>query len=128
MRHVLVPTDDLAASSRFFSELLGLDKVKEPPTGYAFKMAWFGRGGQEVHVVTRDPGVTEMSKSDFNGTMQPHIAFEVEDMDEAIRVFEAEGCWMYRPRDEGVLSRSQLLVRDPSGMVIELYKDRSSEQ
>jgi hypothetical protein len=48
-------------------------------------------------------------------------------MDEAIRVCEAEGCWIYRPRREGVLSRSQLFVRDPSGTVIELYKERDSQ-
>jgi catechol 2,3-dioxygenase-like lactoylglutathione lyase family enzyme len=71
IRHVLVPTSDLADTSRFYFETVGLNRVKEPPTGYAFKMAWFGSGGPEVHVVQQDPGVTEITKSDFNPTLQP---------------------------------------------------------
>jgi glyoxylase I family protein len=122
MRHVLVPTDDLDATKRFYGDILGLTRMDEPETGFAFEMAWFERGGSEVHIVKRTEEVKDWTGTDFNPTMQPHVAFEVADYDEAREELRRQGYTFYEAHGEGVLSRKQLFVRDPNGFYIELYE------
>jgi glyoxylase I family protein len=125
--HVLVPTDDLARTEEFYKEILGLQEITPEATGYdRFEMSWFeGRGG-EIHIVKRDPELTKATGASFNQTMQSHIAFEVEDLEASKAELDRRGYSYYEPRGEGVLARKQLYVEDPSGLIVELYEQRSS--
>jgi catechol 2,3-dioxygenase-like lactoylglutathione lyase family enzyme len=123
MNHVLVPTDNAAEAQEFYRDVLGLESVPLPDTGATFDMYWFrAPDGTEVHCVQRDAGVSGWTKTDFNPTMQPHIAFEVVDYQAVREDLVERGIDFYEAHGEGVLSRKQLFVRDPGGFYLELFQ------
>jgi catechol 2,3-dioxygenase-like lactoylglutathione lyase family enzyme len=123
MNHVLVPADDIGKTKEFYSDVLGLDIVEMPATGYSFNMQWYrSADGVEVHCVQKDEAVAGWTGTDFNPTMQPHVAFEVEDYEATKAELRARGIPFYEAHGEGVLVRRQLFVRDPAGLTLELYQ------
>jgi glyoxylase I family protein len=126
LAHVLVPTDDVEASRKFYGDILGLDAITPPATGYSFDLAWFERDGSEIHIVRRDMAVEGFSE-DFNPSLQPHVAFEVADIEAAREQLDANGYQYHEANGAGVLSRLQIFVRDPSGFVVELFQRKPDE-
>jgi glyoxylase I family protein len=122
MRHVLVPSDDIEKTRQFYADVLGLEPVEPMTTGYSFNLAWFQSAGYEIHCVKKDEGVRAWTGTDFNPTMQPHIAFEVEDYEAAKEELRKNDIEFYEAHGEGVLARKQLFVQDPSGFYLELYE------
>ena len=124
--HVLVPTGDVDSTRAFYRDVLGLEPIKPLATGYQhFNMAWLDGRGQEIHIVERNPGLTEETGEDFNQTMQSHIAFEVTSIDDAKTELESRGLDYYEQKGEGILTRRQIYVEDPSGLVVELFETKS---
>ena len=123
--HVLVPTDDLGRTREFYEDVLGLDRIQPLATGYKkFEMAWFEGRGKEIHIVRRDAELTEATGEEFNQTMRSHIGFEVASLDDAKAELERRGFSYYEQKGEGVLSRRQIYVEDPSGLVVELFEPK----
>lgn len=127
MRHVLIPTDHLEATGRFYVDVLGLERFRPRDTREDFQLDWVRQGDVELHIVKRDPELG--SRFDrfgkFNPTLQPHIGFEIENyrvakeaiQERAIEVLSESGPQV------GVIGRAQMMVRDPSGLVVELYEE-----
>lgn len=129
MRHVLIPTDHLEATGRFYVDLLGLERFRPRVTKEEFRLDWVRSGDVELHIVQRDPdlGGTFSRFTGFNPTLQPHIGFEVDNYEsvrEAMRKNSIE-VLAESGRDVGVIGRAQMMVRDPSGLVVELYEEGS---
>jgi catechol 2,3-dioxygenase-like lactoylglutathione lyase family enzyme len=123
--HVLVSTSDLSRTVEFYENVLGLEAFQPPDTGRAFNMRWYrSRDGVEVHVVEKNPNAA-FPGSSFNPTMQPHMGFEVDGLDDAKEMLLRSGTDVYEPAGTGVLSRKQVLFRDPSGLVVELFEDNA---
>ncbi len=112
LNHVSIVARDLAESTRFYVEVLGLEAVATPDFG--FPVQWLAVGGQQVHLFER-PDAAPVSA---------HLALEV---DHVVAVYE-------RARELGALDRdtfgyaaaelpggeAQLYLRDPAGNLVEI--------
>jgi catechol 2,3-dioxygenase-like lactoylglutathione lyase family enzyme len=125
-RHVLIPTDHLDATRSFYVKLLGLKPMHLPAmNNMDAPLDWLKSGDVELHIVQKTPVRRNRPPDAFNTTMQPHIAFEVEDFVAARDTLMREGHEILQesPIREGVSERKQLWFKDPSGMVVELYEE-----
>lgn len=111
--HVNIRTADLARTTDFFVNVLGLEVGARPAFG--FPGAWlYARGKDVVHLiqVAEPPGASERSALD-------HFAFDVSDFDEALRRVVATGLKFYELKVPGATVR-QIFVTDANGVSIEL--------
>lgn len=126
LEHALFPTDDLEKMREFYGRVLGLRAISPFDTGYAYDEASFQCLDNQIHIVKRDPNLntnmTSHPEVSFNPSMQPHIAFRVQDIAQSREALDRAGCCYYVVKGEGVIDRSQVFVRDPAGFVVELFE------
>lgn len=111
--HYTILTDDLAATKRFYCDLLGLTDGPRPP--FSFPGAWFYAGGQPVvHIVAGraiPPGGT--------GAVD-HLAFKAQgDPDALAARLDKEG-FKVSSRVVPASKIRQLFCSDPNGVKVEL--------
>ena len=113
LNHVALHVRDLAASNRFYGNVLLLEPIPRP--AFSFPGAWFRLGPhQELHLIgdRQDPV--------FSHNRGNHFALKVDDLDaweEHLRKKGAEPL-PRRERPDGAL---QVFIRDPDGHVVELF-------
>jgi lactoylglutathione lyase len=112
LNHVAIHVEDVARSTRFYAEVLGLEPMARP--AFSFPGAWFRVGReQELHLIGRRPEAPSPPR-------ERHFAFRVDSIEAAVarlreRGQEFEGP---RPRPDGAL---QIFLRDPDGHMLELF-------
>jgi len=120
LNHVALHVGDLAASCRFYGELMGFPAMQRP--AFDFAGAWFRLGShQELHLIA---GRSEPVVSANRGN---HFALRVEALPPWEERLSRAG-WDYlppKPRPDGAM---QLFLRDPDGHVFELYTPPPSTQ
>jgi catechol 2,3-dioxygenase-like lactoylglutathione lyase family enzyme len=127
LNHIGFATDDFERTRALCEDVLGLEPVPPLPTGYAhYTLAWFrDRDGNEYHVSKRIADLCEHTGSDFNQSLNSHVAFEVESLEEAKAQLERHGFQYHELRGEGILSRKQLYVLlEDFGLMLELFETR----
>lgn len=115
--------EKLAATRSFYSDLLGLrDDDGRPEFGISGNWYYTGkRGRAQVHIVGVDP-MPQGGPEDPPNPLETHLALGVEDLDDARRTLEEEGCtFIFLPGDRGV-GNDQIFLRDPMGHMIELHE------
>lgn len=121
--HYFVYASDLERSKRFYGEVLGLENGPRPD--FDFPGFWFYLDGAPVvHVGNEDfegGYVPEGEERRITGGTGPvdHIAFRGSDIDAFVTRFE-ENALRYERREIPDFKLSQLFVRDPDGVTIEL--------
>jgi catechol 2,3-dioxygenase-like lactoylglutathione lyase family enzyme len=102
---------DLERARDFYGRVLGLKEKARP--AFNFPGAWYDLGGAELHLMVTPemlPAPGARPRRDY------HIAFQVDDLDEARRALESAGL-VFRESSSGLPS---IFVRDPDGNLIEL--------
>jgi len=127
--HAGFACDDIERTRVLCEEVLGLEPVPSLATGFkGFRLAWYrDADGNEYHVSARIPDLPEKlgSSSDFNPSMHQHVAFEVEDLEDAKAHLERHGFDYHEMTGEGIQVRKQLYVQvEESGQVLELFETR----
>jgi catechol 2,3-dioxygenase-like lactoylglutathione lyase family enzyme len=113
VHHVSINVDDVEATGRFYTEVLGLEKLPRPDFG--FPGMWLRCQGQEIHLIHDKDHKAGAPRPGIG----PHFAFRVEDLDavveelrrkqvEVSQVFEIPG------------GARQCFIHDPAGNMIEL--------
>jgi len=132
--HVAIQVSDVAASEAFYAGVLGLARVPSQATMAAVKPGFWvelqvatgtrrGAGGMWVEVPGSQVHVIQAERTEgVANPFGPHIAFEVEDFDEAKRTLEERG-FSFVEAPEGLPFR-QLWLFDPSDNTIELWARR----
>jgi catechol 2,3-dioxygenase-like lactoylglutathione lyase family enzyme len=114
--HFSIPVSDLAASRRFYTEILGLELVHDAP---AYGMV-FLRAGDDHVILAKSEGPVRRSDKD---SRRAHHAFKVEasKYDEAKTFLASKGVEVFEEEDrkKGVFVGRQFYIRDPDGTVIE---------
>jgi catechol 2,3-dioxygenase-like lactoylglutathione lyase family enzyme len=126
--HVGFPTDAFEQTRALCEDVLGLEPVPSLATGFGkYRLAWYrDDGGTEYHVSQRIPDLTEQTGSDFNQSMYPHVAFEVESLEDAKAYLTSKGFEYHELKGEGILVRKQLYVLlEEFGMMLELFETRT---
>ena len=114
--HYTIRTDDLDATRRFYTEVIGLSVGPRP--AFTFPGLWLYQGRDAVvHVVGVEPA-SAVSTDDGTGRLD-HIAFKGSDIGAMRERFRASGA-AFQERTVPTLNLEQLFVRDPNGIKIEL--------
>jgi catechol 2,3-dioxygenase-like lactoylglutathione lyase family enzyme len=124
--HYSIRTTDLAATERFYTEVMAFEVGPRP--NFPFPGVWLYQGGVAVvHVVGIDPNDPEGLKqylgdkpmdSTGTGTID-HIAFVGTEV-EAVRAHFREIGIPFRDRLVPSLNLEQVFLEDPNGVTIEL--------
>ncbi|MGF1472571.1 MAG: VOC family protein [Rubrobacteraceae bacterium] len=123
--HAALLVSDVEESCRFYGEVIGMEEVPRP-SNFHFPGAWFRQGTAELHLIGEaepgrvrqvHPGYRPEELAEGYGV---HIAFEVEDMDRALKLARDRGAEIVgepRPRGDGI---TQMYLTDPDGHLVEL--------
>ena len=127
--HVGFPTDDLDRTRALCEGVLGLEPIPSLATGFGrYRLAWYRDDtGVEYHVSLRMPDLPDMAGTGFNQSLYPHVAFEVESLEDAKAELERDGLEYHELKDGGVLVRKQLYVLlEEFGLMLELFETRKN--
>jgi catechol 2,3-dioxygenase-like lactoylglutathione lyase family enzyme len=126
--HVAVKTVDLAATRRFYTDVIGLDEAARPDFGYPG--AWFalpgGGGAAILHVYAGRAALGSDGAVPVGSGAIDHVSLSAIGYRTYVQRFEAAGL----PWREFVVpgtSYWQLFVYDPSGVQLELTFDAHIE-
>ncbi len=107
IHHVSINVDDVPSAERFYTGVLGLERMERPELG--FPGAWLRAGEQEVHLLGIQSG---------KPPREQHFAFLVDDLDAVIAQLRANAIKVSDPAViEGVCR--QAFTHDPSGNMLE---------
>jgi len=113
LHHVSFAIKDLAASRRFFGEVLGLSEIDRP--NFNFAGAWYALGDRALHLI--EEASTGREAKEGLGRSD-HMALEVADMSPVAESLGSAGI----PFERGVndkLGFQQIFCSDPDGHTIE---------
>lgn len=116
LAHVNIGSHDLAASERFYCDILGLKKAFE-----------FERGGEVIgfYVAVGETTFIEIFRhddpTDCTRPIIPHLCLEVEDIDAVIADVRAKD-WEITDKKWGADNAWQAWITDPGGVSIELME------
>jgi catechol 2,3-dioxygenase-like lactoylglutathione lyase family enzyme len=112
VHHVSINVHDAELTGRFYTEVLGLEKLPRPD--FPFKGLWLRAGGQEIHLI---------EVADHHAPEGQHFAFGVDDIDDVCAALDARGVKVSKPMTIPGAGR-QAFFRDPSGNLVELNQPR----
>lgn len=120
--HVTLVSEDLERSAAFYVGVLGMDEVARP--AFAFAGKWFQAGSTMIHLNIAGEEAGKAGVITNGGTSVSrgiHIAFEVEDFDEAVAAIEAAGIEIVAGPQRRPDGPRQFYVFDPDQHLIEIY-------
>jgi len=116
LHHVSFAVSNLAASRRFFGEVLGLPEDERP--SFNFAGAWYAIGDRQLHLIEQESSGGEVrgqiSRSD-------HMAMEVADL-EVVKARLNECDIKFAEGSNDRLGMSQAFCSDPDGHTIEFVR------
>ena len=124
IQHVAIRTDDLEATNRFYTEVLGMTVADRPP--FSFPGSWLQMGHTMIHVMAGSAATDQDGNFHRGSAAVDHLAFGAKGFDRYKARFQELGLdW----RENGIPSAGlwQLFVHDPSGILVELNFDIASE-
>ena len=116
--HVTIVVKDLAATRRFYVEVLGMDEVARP--NFSFAGQWFQAGVTLIHTILEFEGSGPAGLGGGANTRGHHFAFLVEDANEAARQITGLGIPFVSPPKQRPDGAVQLFLHDPDGHLVEL--------
>lgn len=123
LAHICIVSHDLAASERFYCDVLGM------PRAFEFirngeKFGFYVKAGSDTYLEV----FSTESAAENRGPLLKHICLEVDDIDAAIADIRARG-WDIGDKKLGGDNAWQAWMKDPAGVDIELmqYTPQSSQ-
>lgn len=110
--HAAIVVTDLAASQKFYGELLGLSAVDRP---LGFPGIWYQIGAVQLHLIQAEQVIPDLGNPEKWGRNQ-HLAFAVDNLEEMKQQLQQAGC----PLQMSASGRAAIFVKDPDGNLIEL--------
>ncbi|WP_428327553.1 VOC family protein [Mucilaginibacter sp.] len=108
--HICVPPERLEEARQFYTNILGLQLIERPNHLFTTTGYWFNIGDIQLHI-----GIEP-----FLGRTIRHTAFEVKDVDAAVKLFEKHNVQMFKEPD--IPGRKRFAFADPFGNRMELLQ------
>ena len=115
--HVAIKTEDLEATNKFYTEILGAKFAQRPPMD--IPGSWLDFNGTQIHVLAGEKAFTEENNVRYGTGTVDHIAVRATDFDSMKKTALDNGLDI-RENDIKEAGLWQLFVKDPSGVVIEM--------
>ena len=116
--HVTIVVKDLAATRRFYVELLGMREVQRP--NFSFAGQWFQAGATQIHTILEAEGTGRAGTAVESNSRGHHFAFLVDDAHAAYAKLQDLGVAVVSPprnRPDGAV---QVFLQDPDGHLVEV--------
>lgn len=121
LAHTMIRVKDLDETLDFYTNFLGLRKVRESPIGDEAVLVFLTDETGHYHIeLTWNADGRDYELGDQFG----HLAFHVEDLEPVIKTVEDKGWWYRRSRPE--MSSKYIFVKDPNGYDIEILEARKN--
>ena len=117
IHHVAIKTQDLEATDRFYTDILGMSFADRPE--FDFPGSWYNIGSTMVHIMAGYAGLDTQGKPTDGGASVDHIALFAQGFDDYKKKFEAHDI-EWRQFSIPPVKLWQLFVHDPNGVLIEL--------
>ena len=122
--HVAVRASDVDKSKDFYEKVIGLKKIERPKINIPGE--WYGVGESALHIIGGD---RRLARDGIDPT-GPHMAIQVEDLEETkrtlnemgIQFLDAASMMASLPPEVQRMTGRQVWVKDPDGNVIELQQ------
>lgn len=120
--HVAVIVSDYEVSRRFYTGTLGLEVVSEVHRAErgSYKLDLRLPDGSQIELFSFPDPPPRPSYPEARGLR--HLAFEVADIDEAVRELEVEGVKVEAVRVDDQTGKRFTFFADPDGLPLELYE------
>jgi catechol 2,3-dioxygenase-like lactoylglutathione lyase family enzyme len=115
IRHTGVRTGDVTKAKEFYGQILGLTELPRPEL--PIPGAWYECNGVQVHLIGE-------SQAMRGAGVGPHIALQVENLEEAKQELTARGiAFQELTPPPSMRANPVVFLRDPDGNVVELRTD-----
>jgi catechol 2,3-dioxygenase-like lactoylglutathione lyase family enzyme len=123
--HVAIKTNDLDATVKFYTEVLGMKLVHRPDFG--FPGAWIAAGDDVpiIHIYAGGPALLD-GKTPYGTAALDHVSLTIKGWDECLERVKRLG-YDWRAAIVPGTSLWQIFVHDPSGVMMELTFDGKAE-
>ena len=122
IHHVAVICSDYARSKRFYTEVLGLKIVAETHRAGrgSYKLDLEIRPGQQIELFSFPEPPERPNYPEARGLR--HLAFEVDDLDEAVAHLQSHGVEAEDLRVDELTGKRFTFFKDPDGLPLELVE------
>ena len=124
--HVAIKTNDLDATVKFYTEVLGMKLVHRPDFG--FPGAWIAAGDSVpiIHIYAGGPALGADGKTPYGTSALDHVSLTIKGWDECLERVKKLG-YDWRAAIVPGTSLWQIFVHDPSGVMMELTFEGKAE-
>jgi catechol 2,3-dioxygenase-like lactoylglutathione lyase family enzyme len=123
--HVAIKTNDLDATVKFYTDVLGMKLVNRPDFG--FPGAWIAAGDSVpiIHIYAGGPALVD-GKTPYGTGSVDHVSLTIKGWDECLERVQRLG-YDWRASIVPGTTLWQIFVHDPSGVMMELTFDGKAE-
>lgn len=111
--HVAIQVSDLSVSDRFYTEVVGLQKVDRQ---LSFAGSWYQVGNFQLHLIVSEWAANPAREDKWG--RHPHVTFAIADLS-TLKQSLIERNVPFQMSSSG---RAALFVKDPDGNVVELLE------
>lgn len=122
--HVNIKTLDLAATEKFYTEVLQMKIAPRPELDVPG--LWLDFKGTQVHILAGEAALDEQGHFTPGSGALDHVALSAKNYDEMKKIAEDFGC-PFRENNISDADLWQLFIKDPSGILYELNFTISQE-
>ncbi|AVH75415.1 VOC family protein [Weissella koreensis] len=121
IHHIAINASDYVATKKFYVDQLGFEVIRETPRPAKNDLKLDLRlGDQELEIFIADHFPKRLTYPEALGLR--HLAFKVENMDEALAELKAQGIEFEPVRMDELTNKKMTFFFDPDGLPLELHE------
>ena len=123
IHHIAIICSDFERSKTFYTEILGLTVISEHYRAdrNSYKLDLSVGGKYQIELFSFSGAPERLSYPEARGLR--HLAFAVDDLDEAVAELQEKGISTEPIRDDELTGKRFTFFSDPDGLPLELYED-----
>ena len=125
--HVAIKTNDLDATVKFYTDVMGMKLAKRPDFGFPGAWLELADGVPIIHIYAGGPALGADGKTPYGTSAIDHVSLTVTGWDECLERVKKAG-YDWRASIVPGTTLWQIFVHDPSGVMLELTFEGKVEQ